>query len=251
MKSSVIVAFWMMQVLGSVGQPAVSPLPQPKPSVSWLGLRVTKPDLTVTKHVPSLPPGIGFVVKSIDAGGPAETAGLLEFDLIWKLNDQWLVNEAQLAVLLRISKPGDEVVLAGFREGKPLEVKLTLGKAPATTNSFPPEMLDSSVLPGVCPGPMRMVDVADKSASFSSDEGRAVVRRDGELYQINIAGTKGEVIFEEKVNGIDSLEKVPEKWRMKVQVLCRTLDQALSGQMVPLRQPRPRVVPPVGVLPSN
>ena len=48
-----------------------------------------------------------------------------------------------------------------------------------------------------------MVDVADKSASFSSDEGRAVVRRDGELFQINIAGPKGEVIFEEKVSGED------------------------------------------------
>ena len=91
------------------------------------------------------------MVKSIDDGGPAQAAGLTEFDLLWKIGDQMLVNEAQLATLLRLSKPGEEVILAGFRGGKPLEVKLKLGEAPAFARSRFPVKWSS---PRSCPAPV-------------------------------------------------------------------------------------------------
>lgn len=224
-------------------QPQPQPLPTPPPR-AWLGLRVAKPDETVTAHVPSLPPGIGFIVKSIDKDGPAEAAGLRELDLLWKIGDQMLVNEAQLATLLRLSKPGDLIVLSGFRAGKPLDVKLRLGETPDLPRPFPGEMVEAAVLPGVCGGPMRVVNMAEKSASFTTDEGRAVVRRDGEAFLVSIHGPSDEVIFEGPVSKDSKFENVPEPWRRKVQVLCRTLEQALNGNVVPQRQPRPRVVPP-------
>ena len=138
MKPSFILALLVAQTLWSAGEPSEARVPQPRlgpPGTrapqAWLGLKVSKPDETITAHVPSLPPGIGFVVKSIDEGGPAQAAGLTEFDLLWKFGDQMLVNEAQLATLLRLSKPGEEVVISGFRGGKPLEVKLNLGPVAA------------------------------------------------------------------------------------------------------------------------
>jgi hypothetical protein len=224
-----------------VPQPVVLPTPPPR---AWLGLRVVKPDETVTSHVPSLPPGIGFVIQSIDKDGPAAAAGLQEFDLLWKIGDQMLVNEAQLATLLRLSKPGDAIVLSGFRGGKPLEVKLNLGETPAVQRPFPGEMVEAAVLPGVCGGPMRVVNMAEKSASFATDDGRAVVRRQGDFFKVMIQGPADEVIFEGDVSKDSKFENVPEAWRRKVQVLCRTLDQALNGNVIPQRQPRPRVVPP-------
>lgn len=228
---------------GKIRVPEAASLPTPAPR-AWLGLRVTKPDETVTAHVPSLPPGIGFLIKSIDDGGPAEAAGLRELDLLWKLGDQMLVNEAQLATLLRLSKPGDHIVLSGFRAGKPLEVKLKLGETPALQRPFPGEMVEAAVLPGVCGGPMRVVNMAEKSASFATDEGRAVVRREGDAYRVSIHGPANETIFDGEISKDSTFESVPENWRRKVQVLCRTLEQALNGTMVPHRQPRPRVVPP-------
>ncbi len=127
MKPSLIAAVLLGTAWFASAQPVASGAdaviaPQPAPR-AWLGLRVAKPDKSITVHVPSLPPGIGFVVISTDEGGPARAAGIREYDLLWKLGDQMLVNEAQLAALLRLSKPGDEVVLSGFRGGKPLEVK--------------------------------------------------------------------------------------------------------------------------------
>lgn len=210
-----------------------------------MGLRVAKPDKSIAVHVPSLPPGIGFVVISTDEGGPARSAGIREYDLLWKLGDQMLVNEAQLAALLRLSKPGDEVVLTGFRGGKPLEVKLKLGEAPVSPKPFPGEMVDAAILPGEGNGPMRIINVSEKSASFSAGEGRAVVKRDGGGYRVKISGVKNESIFDGQLGSNDELDKIPELWRQRVLVLCRTLDQAVDGSMMPQREPRARLIPPV------
>lgn len=251
MKPTLILALLVAPICGLAAEPPVVNSAQPRLGLllnrapqAWLGLKVAKPDETITAHVPSLPPGIGFVVKSIDKDGPAQAAGINEFDLLWKLGDQMLVNEAQLAALLRLSKPGDTVILSAFRSGKPLEVKLVLGQSPLPERPFSAEMIDAAILPGACPGPMRMVNVAAKTASFSNDDGTALVRRDGANFHVKINAPSGESIFDETLAGSDAFGKIPEKWQRRIQILCRTLDQALEGGIVPQRQPRPRVVPP-------
>lgn len=237
--------------LAGAAEPALPTSPDPVAHAprAWLGLRVAKPDETITAHVPSLPPGVGFLVKSIDDGGPAESAGLQEFDLLWKLGDQMLVNEAQLATLLRLSKPGEEITLAGFRGGKPLEVKLKLGEAPLLQRPFPSEMVESAILPGDCAGPMRVVNVAEKSASYSTDDGRALLQRDGEIYKVTIHDPDEKLIFQGDFTYEDKFDKVPEGWRRRIFALRRGLDQTLEGRIMPGRQPRPRVVPPTEAQP--
>ena len=61
-------------------------------------------------------------------GSPADKAGLKQFDLIQKLDDQLLVDERQLSVLVHSHKPGETVTLAVIREGKPHTLKATLGE---------------------------------------------------------------------------------------------------------------------------
>jgi hypothetical protein len=213
---------------------------------AWLGLRVSKPDETITAHVPSLPPGVGFVVDAVDSGGPAEAAGLRALDLLWKFGDQMLVNEAQLATLLRLAKPGDEVALHGFRGGQPLEVMLTLGDAPQRRAPLGGEFAETAVLPGACAGPMRVVNVSERVASFTADEGTASVQREGNGYQVRIDGPAAERIFRGTLTPEAGIEAVPEPWRRRILVLCRTLDQAITEGGASARQPRPRVVPPSG-----
>lgn len=250
MKARHIAALLLAQTFLCAGEPAVQKglpagLISRQAPKAWLGLQVSKPDQTITAHLPSLPPGVGFVVVSLDAGGPAEAAGLQELDILWKFDDQMLINEAQLATLLRLSKPGEEIMLSGFRAGKHLEVKLKLGEAPALTHPFGGEFVEAAVLPGVCAGPMRVVNVSQKSASFTAEEGNATVRRDGDVYKIRIEDADKKLIHEGELTKDGGLDKIPEDWRRKIQVLCRTLDQALDGTMMPGRQPRPRVVPPL------
>lgn len=209
---------------------------------AWLGLRVSKPDETTTAQVPSLPPGVGFVVDAVDAGGPAELAGLRELDLLWKLGDQMLVNEAQLAALLRLATPGDEVSLHGFRGGQALEVKLTLGVAPPKRHPLGGGLAEAAIQPGACPGPMRVVHVSEKVASITAAEGTASVRRDGSSYQVRIDGPAAERVFHGTLTPEAGFEVLPGEWRGKVQVLCRTLDQAIADESASGRVPRPRVV---------
>jgi hypothetical protein len=210
---------------------------------AWLGLRVSKPDDSITAHIPQLPAGTGFVVVSVDTAGPAEAAGVADYDLLWKLGDQMLVNEAQLATLLRLFQPGEEVTLAVFRAGKPIEIKLKLGTAPPPKIPFPGDLVDSSLLPGACGGPMRVVNIAEKSAKFSDDHGSAMVRRSGEGYHVQIIGPNEETAYEGEISKRDGFAAVPEVWQRKIQVLCRSLDQVLDGKADSGREARPRVLP--------
>ncbi|MES2661601.1 MAG: S1C family serine protease [Verrucomicrobiota bacterium] len=258
MKPSHIITLLLAQTLLSAAEPTelkgLRPASLNQAPRAWLGLQVSKPDATTTAHVPLLPPGVGFVVKSLDEGGPAQTAGLQQFDLLWKFGDQMLVNEAQLATLLRLAKPGEEVAISGFRAGKPLEVKLKLGDAPPVVMPFGGDFVEAAVLPGVCAGPMRVVNVSEKIASFKEDEfteneRTATVQRDKDVYLIKIQGPKNQIIYEGELSKDGGLDKIPENWRRKIQVLCRTLDQAIDGNMATERQPRPRVVPPAAPKP--
>ncbi|MES2476519.1 MAG: PDZ domain-containing protein [Verrucomicrobiota bacterium] len=211
---------------------------------AWLGLRLSKPDEAIRAHLPALPSGVGFVVDAVDASGPAETAGLRALDLLWKFGDQMLINEAQLATLLRLASPGEEVAISGFRAGQPLEVKLRLGVAPPSRHSLKGELTEAAILPDACAGPMRVVNVSEKVASFTADEGSASVQWDGRVYQVRIDGPDAKPVFTGELVRDGRLDAVPESWRRKIQVLCRTLDQAITGSESSTRQPRPRVVPP-------
>jgi hypothetical protein len=223
--------------------PPLPALPQLAPR-AWLGLKVAKPDASITAHLPSLPPGIGFVIRSVDAGGPADTAGLREFDILWKIGDQMLVNEGQMAALLRLAKPGDEISLGAFRGGKPLNVTAKLVEAPATVKGLPDAWVDSALLPGECGGPMRVVNVAEKLASYANDEGRAEVRREGTTYQVKITGPGDDIIYEGELSADAASDKIPASWKPRIHALRRGLDHALDSRIMPPRQPRPRVVPP-------
>jgi len=216
---------------------------------AWLGLKVAKPDQTITAHVPALPPGVGFLIKSVDAGGPAEAGGVRELDLVWKIGDQMLVNEAQLATLLRLSKPNEEIILSGFRAGKPLELKIKLGEAPLLTVPFPNELMESAILTRDSSGPMRIVNVAEKSASFTAEDGTAVVQREEDTYHVTIHGPDGKLAFRGESSSHEDFKKAPEAWQKRLCALRRGLDRTLEGGIVTPRQPRPRVVPPAAGTP--
>jgi hypothetical protein len=250
MERSIILAFLLAPVVCFCAEPVArvtskSPLSKSTNPSAWLGLQLVKPDETITAQLPMLPPGIGFLVKSMDPGGPAETAGLCGLDLIWKFNDQMLVNESQLATLLRLSRPEQEVTVSIFRGGKPLIVKLKLGQAPVLTQPFSKEMAEAAIMPGDYNGPMRVVNIAERSATYACDEGRAVLQRERDTYHIHIYGSDGNSIYSSTFSANDSLEKLPEDWRRRVFALRRGLDQSLGGNMILIGQPRPRVIPTI------
>lgn len=210
---------------------------------AWLGLGVSKPDETTITHLPALPPGIGFVVTALDKEGPAKMAGVKEHDLLWKMNEQMLVNEGQLATLLRLAVPGDEVTVSVFRKGESIDLKVTLGETKGDNGEVIRQMLNDSVMRRD-DGAIRIVNVERKTATISNDRGNAEVSRVENGDAVRILDPNGEVIFEGVVNGRPELSNVPYKWRKQICAMRRSLDHALSAKAAPMRQPRPRIVPP-------
>jgi hypothetical protein len=86
-----------------------------------------------------LPHGEGLVVDSIEKGSLAEVAGIKQYDVLEKLNDQIIVDSHQLDVLLRTFKPGDEIKLTVLHKGEvqALAVKVAQKKPAAATENGP------------------------------------------------------------------------------------------------------------------
>ena len=74
-----------------------------------------------------LPEGVGLVVSFIAPNSPA--ADVLEtHDVLRMFGDQILVDSRQLAVLVRMHKPGDDVEIELIRRGESLTAKVRLGE---------------------------------------------------------------------------------------------------------------------------
>lgn len=244
MRTTFHIAFGLMLGGLSFAQDVTPPIPaKEQVGVAWLGLGVAKPDETTTTQLPDLPPGIGFVVITLEADGPAERAGMKLLDLLWKMNDQMLVNEGQLATLLRLADPGDVVIVSIFREGKQLDLRVTLGETKGDNGEVIRHMLNDSVMRRD-DGALRIVNVEKKTAAITNELGSAQVSRALDGDSVRILDTKGKVIFEGVVNGRPEYSNVPKEWRRQVCAMRRGLDHALSVTPAPTRQPRPRIVPP-------
>jgi hypothetical protein len=94
--------------------------------VAYLGVETMPVDPTVAAQL-GLPRGTGVVVRRVADGSPA--SGLLQqHDVLTKLDDQILVNMAQLTVLVRNHKVGDEVKLTYVRNGKEATARAKLAE---------------------------------------------------------------------------------------------------------------------------
>lgn len=94
--------------------------------VAYLGVETMPVDPTLEAQL-GLPRGTGVVVRRVADGSPAADA-LQAHDVLTKFDDQILVNMAQLTVLVRSHKTGDEVKLTYFRAGKETTAKVKLGE---------------------------------------------------------------------------------------------------------------------------
>lgn len=234
------------RTVSTASHPVVVIPPFPGAPTSWLGIDLTKPDISLVSHLPALPPGVGFLVKSLHENGPAANAGIEVADLVWKFNEQLLVNEAQLSTLLRLHHPGDAVVLSVFRGGSPLEISLTLGASPMPIPEFAGRAAEEAVFLTE-QGPMRVVNLAEREAYIANAEGRATVRKVGDGYWLTIQNADGNVIFDDRfdrgTHNHERSENIPAEWKRHAYALRRGLEHAIDGHIVPQRQPRPRVVP--------
>ncbi len=76
------------------------------------------------------------VLKGMDAKSPAAQAGLKDGDLLVKLDDFRVASTGGMYDFLTKKKPGDVVVVAFERGGKPAKCKVTIGHEPPSSGRF-------------------------------------------------------------------------------------------------------------------
>ena len=106
---------------------AVTAGPARKEKVAYLGVVTSPVSSTLGRHL-RLPEGTGLVVDFVAEGTAAEKAGVKQHDVLTRLDDQILINTPQLAVLVWLKEPGENVALTLIREGKPRTVTAQLGE---------------------------------------------------------------------------------------------------------------------------
>ncbi len=94
----------------------------------YLGVSIAKTNEVVASQL-GITSGIGLsVISKVEKESPAGKSGILKNDILYKLNDQLLVNKDQLMNLLGSFKAGDKVKLSYYRKGKLAVSEVTLEK---------------------------------------------------------------------------------------------------------------------------
>ncbi|MDB6136246.1 MAG: htrA [Verrucomicrobiales bacterium] len=99
----------------------------PSGPVTFVGVAVSAVPADLSKHLP-LAKGVGLVVQSVSKDSPAAKAGIVEDDILTRLDDQILIHPAQFSVLIAGKKEGDNVNVTLLRKGAQQEIVVTLGK---------------------------------------------------------------------------------------------------------------------------
>jgi len=85
-----------------------------------------------------LPKSSGVELSMVDQDAPAGKAGLKEHDVIVAFNGKPVDDSHDLKSFIRDTTPGKTVTLGIIRDGKPMDVKATLGSHPEFSMHMPP-----------------------------------------------------------------------------------------------------------------
>jgi len=93
----------------------------------YLGVRLGGID-DVNAEYYGLPAVSGVEIEGVTAGDPADRAGLQLGDVIWEVEGTPVATQGQLQANIARRHPGDEVTLTIYRDGRPMDLELTLGE---------------------------------------------------------------------------------------------------------------------------
>lgn len=250
---------WLMMMLlaaplaaenPSLPEKPVTPAEEAAPGAAeavmpWMGLKVGKLGEMMRAHAADVPEGVGFLVESVIEGGPAQESGVRRYDILWKFGDQLLVNEAQLATLLKLRKAGDTVKLSVVRSGRDLDLELVLAVPPEDRELASISPADLPLIPtGVPSLPTVITRPQDRTAEITRSDGSMarLYYKDDDAF-VTISGPDEETIYEGPVRK-DCEFAVPDEWKSAVGAMLRSLYKAKNPNWAPRRQPRPRMVAP-------
>ncbi|MGO9114562.1 MAG: S1C family serine protease [Thermoguttaceae bacterium] len=227
-----------------------------KVKAAYLGVSGSRPTPAMRSQL-SLPIGVGLVVEVIDEDSPAAKAGLKQYDVLHKLNDQILINLEQLAILVRTFKPGDEVTLTVLRQSKPITLKAkliekevydldnveTLGAAGAAQRPA------AEGAGGMNPFLPRFGGGSGVISAYDGEHNLQITL-DKEKPRLVVTDKNGKQVFEGRITTEADIKALPESIRKRlesIRALIVTGDGSSSGGMEEpspkIEQPAPKAAP--------
>lgn len=212
-------------------------------NATYLGVSTSAVPAALSQHL-GLPEGVGLVVDFVEDDSPAKSAGVKQYDILKKIDDQILVNAQQLAVLIRSHKANEEVKLTLVRGGKEQVQTAKLAERPGKPlpDLFPFDQPNpnwaqrSIVVPrGQPPRPSRnrsgsgrrtMSVWRDNDMTITLSEG------DGQARHVKAADKSGKTIYEGDLKNDEDRAKLPANVAEKV--------RQMEGKLPPASDDKPR-----------
>ena len=214
----------------------------------WLGISISKPNQAIYAQISKVPDGAGFTIDGVEPASPAMLAGVRQYDLLWKFDDQILFNEAQLLGLLALKKDGDKVTLTCFRGGETIELNLVVRSKEVSDRptSDIDHVLSAARIPGL---PWQTVDVRERIALVEDGDGIVKVARRGDSYvweELSADGilrSRGSLQRQGSDGSLVYPDGTAPALQRKLAALVRAYEQAASRARGETRLPRVRRVP--------
>ncbi|MDT0551378.1 S1C family serine protease, partial [Streptomyces lonegramiae] len=87
--------------------------------------KVAHPTLLLSAVTVSNSVASGAQVRNVNAGGPADKAGILENDVVVKVGDRKVADADEMVVAVRQLKIGQEAPIEVLRDGRPMTFMVT------------------------------------------------------------------------------------------------------------------------------
>ena len=98
-----------------------------KEKMAYCGVSTVEPPPVLSEQL-KLTKGMGLVVDFVEPSSPAEAAGVKQYDVITKFDDQLVINQEQFRSLVWMKNQSDDVKLSLIRQGRPTVVNVELGQ---------------------------------------------------------------------------------------------------------------------------
>ncbi|MEO8935815.1 MAG: Do family serine endopeptidase, partial [Burkholderiaceae bacterium] len=158
-----------------------------------------------------LPRPMGALVSDVDADGPAAKAGLKSGDVITKLDGREIDRSADLPARVATLKPGSTTHLEVYRNGKPVDIAVSLGELKDATTVAKADTDSGEGRLGVAVRPLRPEE-AKQLGAIANGNGLVVEESSGAAAEAGIQA--GDVILSfngQPVQSADQLKSLIAK----------------------------------------
>jgi len=202
------------------------------------------------------------IVGEVKKGGPADKAGIKRDDIVLGINGQPIKNGDELVARVADLPVGTPTNLTVDRDGKKMEVKLTIQDR-AKVFSDDPRVVGESAVPGASPNKEESTQVkfgisirptSDEEKETTPDKrGIAVTRVESGSFADDIGLMEHDIIIavnRQPMNSVDDIRKVQGNLKPGDPVAFRVVRQ-IPGVRAKGTQPRTTTIFLSGTLPQN